>query len=389
MTGHLPSLALALGLLAACADAPAQDPEPGSTRQLVNSLLTSVTWSVQEGSCGTVNASGLFSAPPASATCHVVATSTTDPSKKASATVTVTGATGPGTQVPGGTLSVDTVWGPAGSPYKINGDILVAKGAKLTIQPGTTVEFQGHYRLEVRGQIDARGTSPTQRDIVFTHKTKTGLATCASPPCGWNGIRIRGDHAAVQGSNYSYETNIGSPQLDQYIENAVLEYGNKAGANVTGDGESTYGNYAEVAGGCLWTFEQRKLHVNGNLFHHCGAGTNASNWGGAMIHFYLAPALASPAATETVFADNDFEDNYAGDLYATAVGFFHCNTATDLGAVRMRGGRFVRNKGVGTALMIYETNMTLQGVVFGTGADANANGDYKLSSSISTLDIIP
>ena len=50
-----------------------------------------VTWSVAEGaSCGTVNASGLYSAPTTGATCHVVATSQADTTRSATATVTVT-----------------------------------------------------------------------------------------------------------------------------------------------------------------------------------------------------------------------------------------------------------------------------------------------------------
>ena len=51
----------------------------------------SVTWTVQEGSnCGSVSAAGLYSAPNAGATCHVVATSAADATKSGSATVTVT-----------------------------------------------------------------------------------------------------------------------------------------------------------------------------------------------------------------------------------------------------------------------------------------------------------
>ena len=51
----------------------------------------SVTWTVQEGSsCGSVSAAGLYTAPNAGATCHVVATSAADATKSGSATVTVT-----------------------------------------------------------------------------------------------------------------------------------------------------------------------------------------------------------------------------------------------------------------------------------------------------------
>ena len=55
----------------------------------------SVTWSVAEPTaCGTVSQSGVYTAPAAAATCHVVATSNADRSKSASATVSVSASPG-------------------------------------------------------------------------------------------------------------------------------------------------------------------------------------------------------------------------------------------------------------------------------------------------------
>ncbi len=55
-----------------------------------------VTWSVQEGSAGgSVSATGVYTAPGAAGTFHVVATSAADATKKASATVTVSATTPP------------------------------------------------------------------------------------------------------------------------------------------------------------------------------------------------------------------------------------------------------------------------------------------------------
>ncbi len=55
---------------------------------------TAVTWSVQESSgCGSVTQAGVYTAPAAGATCHVVAQSSADASKSDTATVTVTAPT--------------------------------------------------------------------------------------------------------------------------------------------------------------------------------------------------------------------------------------------------------------------------------------------------------
>lgn len=66
----------------------------GGTKQftatVANAANTAVTWSVQEGAAGgTVNSSGLYSAPSTPGTYHVIATSVQDPTKSGSATVTV------------------------------------------------------------------------------------------------------------------------------------------------------------------------------------------------------------------------------------------------------------------------------------------------------------
>lgn len=60
------------------------------TATVTGTTNTAVTWSVQEAGGGSVNASGLYTAPGTPGTYHVVATSQASATKTASATVTVT-----------------------------------------------------------------------------------------------------------------------------------------------------------------------------------------------------------------------------------------------------------------------------------------------------------
>ena len=60
-----------------------------------------------------------------------------------------------------GTVPGDTTWN--ADTVKVTGDVSV--GGILTIAPGTYVEFQGHYRLNVNG-LQAIGTPSDS--IIFT-----------------------------------------------------------------------------------------------------------------------------------------------------------------------------------------------------------------------------
>jgi hypothetical protein len=68
-------------------------------------------------------------------------------------------------------------WKKTGSPFKINGNIVVPKDSTLCIEKGVKVEFQGNYSLEVKGSIQAIGA-----------KADTVTFTAANKTTGWGGI---------------------------------------------------------------------------------------------------------------------------------------------------------------------------------------------------------
>jgi len=74
--------------------------------------------------------------------------------------------------------SVSGVWSAAGSPYLVQGDILVRPDSTLTIESGVIVVFQGHYRFNVSGDLMVQGTA---EDSV--------MITAANTEEGWFGIR--------------------------------------------------------------------------------------------------------------------------------------------------------------------------------------------------------
>ncbi len=70
-----------------------------------------------------------------------------------------------------GTIYEDTVW-TGDKTYVVNANVGVAPGCTLTIEPGTSVKFNGDYSLNVGGQLIASGT-PAQPIIFMPYSSNT------------------------------------------------------------------------------------------------------------------------------------------------------------------------------------------------------------------------
>ncbi len=90
------------------------------------------------------------------------------------------------TVVQGGDITKDTRWTKQMSPILVKGNITVKSGAKLTIEPGVLVEFDGSFHIAVEGVVEAVGMAKEQ--IIFN-----GVLVPSSPPLykTWGGFRLK------------------------------------------------------------------------------------------------------------------------------------------------------------------------------------------------------
>ena len=134
-------------------------------------------------------------------------------------------------------------WSADGSPYRVTGEITVPAGETLNIEPGVTVNFQGHYKLTVNGTLTAAGT---EQDSIFF--------TTDDPETGWHGIRLTGSQSGSSFSycRFEYGKTSGSDFPDQHggaimmnESDAVIEHclfiNNEAFAEDNGMGGAIYG----------------------------------------------------------------------------------------------------------------------------------------------------
>ncbi len=88
------------------------------------------------------------------------------------------------------------IWGLAGSPYIVTGDIVIPAGETLEIKPGVVVKFSGYYSIQVNGTLIANGGVADR--IVFTSMYdnefgRTGMPNRKLPSLrDWRGIEFLG-----------------------------------------------------------------------------------------------------------------------------------------------------------------------------------------------------
>ncbi len=194
------------------------------------------------------------------------------------------------TIIPAGNVS--GTWTFAGSPYLIQGAIMIPNGSTLTIQPGVTVNFQGAYKLHVQGRLLAIGT--VADTITFTATDTT---------IGWRGIRYDNTPATNDTSKFIY---------------CKLQYGKATAASPYDNGGAFYFNnsskviitncrisncMANTSGGGIYCTGSSPIITHNTIYHN-----KASNGGGIDCEYNSNPTISN----NTISNNTAFGLGYSG-----------------------------------------------------------------------------
>lgn len=170
--------------------------------------------------------------------------------------------------------NVSGIWNKEGSPYLINGELLVPAGETLNIDPGVTVMFMDNFRLSVVGNLIAKGT---QADSIFFTVPDSTLSDISDIK-GWHGLRFFeqqsiSDSAIVEYCHFSYGRSLGS---------GVNGYGGSilvaARQNVR-ISHSVFTNNEAIYGGAIACTNNARIKLSQNSFLH-----NQASYTGAAIY---------------------------------------------------------------------------------------------------------
>ncbi|MFI5220826.1 MAG: PKD domain-containing protein [Bacteroidia bacterium] len=229
------------------------------------------------------------------------------------------------TIIPAGNVSGN--WALSGSPYLVQGHIIVPSDSTLTIAAGVIVQFQGHYKLFCNGRILAIGT--ISDSITFTVRPDS-IAN------GWWGIRF---------------DNTPSTNDSSLLVFCKIQYGNANGTNNDSKGGGIFlnnfsklrianttiiNNKASSEGGGIYCENNSSPLITGNTINNNSA---TGNDGGGIGIYNSSPTISgntisgnttyaagggicinytcSPIITNNTISSNSATYNYAqgGGIY--------------------------------------------------------------------------
>jgi len=182
-----------------------------------------------------------------------------------------------------GSWTADTVF--------VEGNLTIPQGEILVITPGTFIQFQSYFRIDVSGSIKASGLPGDT--IIFTIRDTSNFNAQAQGRGGWSGIRFRQISASEDSSVFSYcrfEFSKATEDSANCYGGAILAYGF---SKLRFENCAFFHNYSYYSGGAVY------LNASNAKVNHCSflnnyAGNTGTiyGYGGGICSMNCAPQIS-------------------------------------------------------------------------------------------------
>lgn len=242
-------------------------------------------------------------------------------------------------------ISEDTVWRAKKSPYVVRENIMLEKGATLTIERGVRVELEPGISIQVRGKLVAIGTPENPitftahedepwKNIYFTDFSPDGVV---SEDGGYIGGCIM-KHCIVEKGNGIY-VRFGGPLITECIirdnlsSGIRVEFGAPKIVRNRIFGNSTQSESASGNGGGIIAYTDKPVLIADNIINN--NISDGGRDGGGGIYVYAADGAQIVVRNNTLFANKS--SRLGGGIYAYG-GIIEGNTVIGNEAVERGGG---------------------------------------------------